>query len=155
MNTQAVTIQTADTAHFRFCAECRYEVFRYDADYSDRRDDFINATEAFFLSHAADDAIYTVVALSDTTPVGCGTLIAEKRLPHITHYDYQKGYIVNVYVQPDFRGKGIAKQIMHALHTQARHMKLISLELDSAEEAKTLYASLGYVKNEYAYEYIL
>lgn len=152
MNTPSVTIRPADTAHFRFCAESRYEVFRFDADYTDRRDEFINETEAYFLSHVADEDIYTVIAFNEKTPIGCGTLIVEKRLPHVKYYDYRKGYIVNVFVQPEYRGKGIAKQIMHALHTKAREMNLSSIELDSAEEAKSLYISLGYRKNEYAYE---
>lgn len=148
-----ITVIRANEDHARFCAESRYEVFRYDKDYTSVKEEFIDITTRYFIEHSADDMQITLVALDGGDPIGCGTLLIQERLPHIEHYQNLRGYIVNVYVMPTCRGKGVAKIIMTALHGEARKRNVTMIDLHAAEKALPLYRSLGYVHNEHAMEY--
>jgi len=148
-----ITIIRADETHARFCAESRYEVFRFDKDYTSVKEEFIDITTRYFMDHRSDDKQITLVALDGDKPLGCGTLLIQERLPHIEHYQNLRGYIVNVFVMPTYRGKGLAKIIMAALHDEARNRNVIMIDLHAAEKAIPLYRSLGYIHNEYTMEY--
>ncbi|MFX0061206.1 MAG: GNAT family N-acetyltransferase [Candidatus Hermodarchaeota archaeon] len=52
-----------------------------------------------------------------------------------------------LYVQPEFRGRGIGKQLAKAIITEARKIGYTSMQLDTVpwmKEAITLYKSLGF-----------
>jgi ribosomal protein S18 acetylase RimI-like enzyme len=57
------------------------------------------------------------------------------------------GFIYDLLLHPQFRGRGLGKQAMLALEQKARDLGLSSLTLNVFEDntvAKALYASLGY-----------
>ncbi len=143
----------AERAHLRFCAESRYEVFRDDKDYTMRKDDFIRITENYFVDHLSDENVITLVAVTDACTIGCGTLIVQERLPHIEIYENKRGYILNVFVKPEFRGCGIAKMLMRALHEEAVRKNVAVIDLHAADKAYSLYLALGYTHNENCLEF--
>jgi putative acetyltransferase len=79
-----------------------------------------------------------VIARANGSAVGCGAL---RRLENGV------GELKRMFVVPEFRGRGIARQILEALESRARHLgyTFVRLETGTAQpEAIALYKSAGY-----------
>jgi putative acetyltransferase len=80
-----------------------------------------------------------LLALVDGIPVGCVGL-----RPHDAH----AGEMKRLFVQPGHQGRGLGRQLVETLITEARAIGYTSLLLDtlpSMQSAQRLYASLGFV----------
>ena len=55
-----------------------------------------------------------------------------------------RAYVLNVYVAPDYRKRGLARSLMHALIAYSRHQRIALLSLHASEAGRPLYASLGF-----------
>lgn len=53
-------------------------------------------------------------------------------------------FAYNVYTEPEHRGRGLARQIMHALHAFCREEGIGSVALNASTFGQPLYESLGY-----------
>ena len=61
------------------------------------------------------------------------------------------GEVTRVFVEPAARGKGVGRLLMNALERESRELGLDALRLDTRTdlvEARSLYASLGYIEGE-------
>jgi GNAT superfamily N-acetyltransferase len=61
------------------------------------------------------------------------------------------GEVTRVFVEPAARGKGVGRLLMDALERESRKLGLDALRLDTRTdlvEARSMYASLGYVEGE-------
>jgi GNAT superfamily N-acetyltransferase len=56
----------------------------------------------------------------------------------------KRGYILNVYVEPDRRGQGIATQLMDRANEEARVRGLSYVVLHATEQGQPLYDRLGW-----------
>ena len=85
-----------------------------------------------------DRVAVLLVAYRDGVPVGCaGLVVAEPGT----------GELTKVYVRPEARRSGIARQLLTAVEAAARERGLTRLRLDTRadlEEARALYATAGY-----------
>ncbi|HEY1771916.1 MAG TPA: GNAT family N-acetyltransferase [Gammaproteobacteria bacterium] len=72
--------------------------------------------------------------------------------PHPLHLEPLRGYILNVYTEPAYRGRGLAKQLTERAMQEARARKLSLTILHATEMGKPLYAKLGFTgTNEMQY----
>src|SRR5258708_3452 len=55
----------------------------------------------------------------------------------------ERAVILNVYTEPEFRKRGIARQIMLTILAWAKQKGLRSVNLHASDEGRDLYASLG------------
>ena len=79
-----------------------------------------------------------LVARIDNRPVGCGAL---------RDLEPGVGEVKRMFVVPEFRGQGIAKQILAALETRARELGYATVRLETGNEqpeAISLYKTSGY-----------
>ncbi len=53
-------------------------------------------------------------------------------------------YINDVVTQPDFRNRGLASALMHAMHQKARDFGATCVTLTAMARARSLYAALGF-----------
>ena len=61
------------------------------------------------------------------------------------------GEVTRVFVEPAARGKGVGRPLMNALERESHELGLDALRLDTRTdlvEARSLYASLGYIEGE-------
>ena len=56
----------------------------------------------------------------------------------------ERAVILNVYTEPEFRKRGIARQIMLTILAWARERGLRSVNLHASDEGRTLYEKLGF-----------
>lgn len=74
---------------------------------------------------------------------GAGLLLLQWQ-PSRTDANPIRGRVVNVFVEPDFRRQGVARELLMTLLTEARRRRLSVLKLGSSVEGRSLYASLGF-----------
>lgn len=66
-----------------------------------------------------------------------------------------RGYILNMYTHPDYRGKGIAKQLVNETLKEAQSREVQHIFLISSEMGKPLYKKIGFKENDIYMEYFL
>ena len=64
--------------------------------------------------------------------------------PHPLHLEPARGYILNVYTEPEWRGRGLAKRLTLLAMDAARERGLNLTILHATEMGKPLYAKLGF-----------
>jgi GNAT superfamily N-acetyltransferase len=81
-----------------------------------------------------------VVVWADSDPIACGAL---RRLSS------DVGELRRMWVEPAWRGRGVAWTLLHALEELAKEMQLSELRLDTRRKLETaiaLYRSAGFVE---------
>jgi ribosomal protein S18 acetylase RimI-like enzyme len=56
----------------------------------------------------------------------------------------QRGYIFNVYTQPDYRRRGLARRLMQTIFDHCRKNKITVVALHASDHGRALYESLGF-----------
>ena len=74
---------------------------------------------------------------------GIGMMVIEWP-PHPLHLEPLRGYILNVYTEPAYRGRGLAKQLTELAMQEARNRKLSLTILHATSMGKPLYEKLGF-----------
>ena len=90
----------------------------------------------------------TVLAFDGENAVGCATVCYITLMPTADHPTGKRAHIMNVYVRPDHRRRGIARQMMSVLLDETRDRGVTYISLDATESGKPLYKALGFDTNE-------
>ena len=53
-------------------------------------------------------------------------------------------FVYNVYTEPEHRGRGLARQVMNAIHAFCQEARIHSVALNASEFGQSLYESMGY-----------
>ncbi|MEW5717561.1 MAG: GNAT family N-acetyltransferase [Chloroflexota bacterium] len=69
-------------------------------------------------------------------------LLAWPSTPH--DQSAQRGYIFNVYTQPVFRRRGLARQLMHVILDWCRAQSIRVVGLHASDDGRALYEALGF-----------
>lgn len=85
-----------------------------------------------------------LVVANNTKVVGGVGLWLLDWLPHPTDLTCQRGHVVDVYVQPDFRGQGWARRLMETLLDWCEDRGIITVTLSASPDGEHLYRSLGF-----------
>lgn len=66
-------------------------------------------------------------------------------LPHMVGPGAPRANIVNVFVEPEWRRRGIARELMHAVLDACRERGIRAVILHASPEGRALYESLGFM----------
>jgi GNAT superfamily N-acetyltransferase len=98
-----------------------------------------------FLRDRVEDATYVAfIAEEDGRTIGSGAILVHLTIPRPGLASDRAARVQSVYVVPEARRRGVARAIMEHLLEYAREIKLVSLTLHSSDEARPLYAALGF-----------
>ena len=126
-------------------ADFRSLVALLDRDLGERD----GADHGFYSQYNKIDKIRNVVvAYLDGQPVGCGA---------IKQFDTESMEVKRMYVPPDFRGKGIAKEVLGELEKWAQELGYSTCVLETGKrqpEAIALYKKCGYEITENYGQYV-
>jgi GNAT superfamily N-acetyltransferase len=65
--------------------------------------------------------------------------------PHPSHpITDKRGYVLNVFVEPEYRGRGIARHLMHLAHAEFSRLGVQLAILHSTAKGRRMYADLGW-----------
>lgn len=123
-----------------------------------RRDMFLAASDADAAAAAMTPAYATwqdqalrsgayfgFMAVINGMVVGGAGLMVIDWPPHQLHPEItQRGYVLNVFVEPDHRGKGIAKKLMAAADAEFKRRGISHAVLTATDQARPLYEKDGW-----------
>jgi ribosomal protein S18 acetylase RimI-like enzyme len=80
----------------------------------------------------------------DRVVAGAGLLLLDWPPHPLDPRSTQRGYLLNVYVEPEFRRKKLASHLIEFVLAEARKRKIRVVALHSTEEGRRLYESNGF-----------
>lgn len=92
----------------------------------------------------ADGRYYGWLAESGGAVVGGLGMMTVDWPPHPLHLEPARGYLLDVYVAPAFRGRGIARALTQCALDEARRRGLHLLFLHATEQGRPVYAAAGF-----------
>ena len=103
------------------------------------------AFEQWLLPRLADGSYFGwMLEEADVVIAGLGMMIIDWP-PHPSHpADHRRAYILNVFVEPEHRRKGLAKRLMALAEARARELGVGYAILHSTRQGRLLYESLGW-----------
>lgn len=98
----------------------------------------------FFQQYLANDEIVVWIALVDDEIVSTSGLCFSKIIPGFTLLDGRVAYIMNIYTLPEWRKKGIGKQVFHHILEAAKERNYKRVILHATEEGRPIYEKFGF-----------
>lgn len=147
--TAEISYKTADKNDLQTLIAIRLEMLKQvnnlNDDYS-FDDDFVANTKEYFLNGNQT----TVLAFDDNThsPIGCATLSYIYIMPTFDHPTGNRGHLMNVYTNPNYRHKGIASKLVKMLIEEGLAKGITEISLDATQMGEPLYRSLGFTNND-------
>jgi GNAT superfamily N-acetyltransferase len=81
----------------------------------------------------------------DGTPVGCGGFVFVRRPPQPEDMSGREGYIMNMYTEPAWRGRGVALLMVRAILDFARATGVQQVHLHASAQGRPVYERAGFV----------
>lgn len=102
---------------------------------------------AAWMRTALADATYVAWIAEDDArePVGSGAVLVHVAIPRPSSPSDRAGRVQSVYVVPPARRTGVARALMNEAIAFARATNLVFLALHPSDDARPLYASMGFV----------
>jgi GNAT superfamily N-acetyltransferase len=79
----------------------------------------------------------------DTVVAGVGMMMLDWP-PHDLHAEPLRGYVLNVYTEPGYRGRGIAKRLMQQIMQEAKARQITVVTLHASKMGRPIYEKLGF-----------
>lgn len=102
------------------------------------------ANRRYYRQHIEDGSHIAIIAEINGEGVGCGALCLSEELPSPDNPSGQCAYLMNIYVRKEYRGEGIGHSIVRWLVEKARLSGCNKIYLETTDEAKSLYNSIGF-----------
>ena len=99
---------------------------------------------AFFRTCLAEETYIAFIAEIDGRAIASGGLLVYLTIPRPGSNADRSGRVQSVYVEPQARRNGVARAIMTAILAAGRAYPLVAITLHPSDEARGLYASLGF-----------
>ena len=124
----------------------RIEVLRAANGLSDDVDMSRVAEESrdYYALALADDTHVGYLAFDGNRFVGAGGVSYYRVMPTYHNPSGAKAYIMNMYVRPEYRRRGIATQMLDLLVQDARSRGIVEITLEATDAGRPLYEKYGF-----------
>ncbi len=146
MSAFAYSIRRATGADAGTIALHRVAMFRDMGTLEERDAQPLGAASRAYFADAIPSGRYVgwVVELG-ADPVGGGGLLVQSGLPRPENLDgADEGYLLNVFVAPEHRRRGLARRLTETILAWCREQGLARVVLHASDEGRALYESLGF-----------
>lgn len=103
------------------------------------------ANEAYYKTALSDGTHIACYAAENEKIVGCGGICLHTEMPSPDNPNGKCAYLMNVFVSPEYRGKGYGKQIVEWLIQKAIENEATKIYLESSQSGKKVYEKAGFV----------
>ena len=98
----------------------------------------------FFNNHFADNTLVEWVAEEDGKIVGTAAILLFEFPPAFTNPSGIKGYITNMFTVPEYRGQGLASELLKKVLDEARSRNVKNILLAASDMGKPVYKKVGF-----------
>jgi GNAT superfamily N-acetyltransferase len=117
-----------------------------DMDYQNHRDleAMVSTSESYFLQALSDGSYRGWLALAEERVVAGGGIAISPWPSHPYDFECRKATILNMYTYPDYRRRGIARELMKTMIEWCRKEGFDSVSLHASKHGRPLYETLGF-----------
>ena len=102
----------------------------------------------FFEKKMADGSLVEWLLEENGKIIATAAILFVEFPPTYTNQAGIKGYITNMYTDPDYRGKGIASAMLHKLTDEAKKRGVRHILLHASNHGKPVYERFGFTKTD-------
>jgi GNAT superfamily N-acetyltransferase len=104
----------------------------------------MKTSEPYLREAMGNDTLHAWVAEADARVIGGGLIIVSPWLSHPYDQECRRATVLNMYVDPEFRRRGIARLLMKTMIEWCREQGFQAVALHASDQGKPLYESLGF-----------
>ncbi len=143
----AVSLRTLQPADIDRICRHRREMFREAGREAAVLDAMAEPFRRWLEPRLLSGEYFGFLAEADGAGIGGVGLMAIDWPPHPMHpQDDRRGYVLNLYVEPDRRGRGVAKQLLAESEAELDRRGLVYAVLHTTDLGRPLYASHGWTR---------
>jgi len=146
MRAQTITIREGTVADIPEIARHRRRMCE-DMNYTDDHalSTMVSLTADYLKKAIPEGSFRSWLACDDGRVVAGGAVVISPWPSHAYDLDCRRAMILNVYTEPEYRRRGIARQIMEAIIAWCQQQGFARVSLHASEHGRPLYESLGFV----------
>ena len=145
---QEITIREGTLADIATIARHRRRMCE-DMNYRDANalSTMVDVTAEYLKKAIPEGSFRSWLACDDNEVVAGGAVVIVPWPAHAYDLECRRATILNVYTDPEYRRRGIARQIMGTMIAWCRQEGFARITLHASEHGRHLYESLGFVQN--------
>lgn len=126
--------------------ELRMQLFQELGEINDIKPnaDLRDATARHFAQSFEDHRTVSWLAEDQDRKIGCGSIVEFVRPPYAGNLTGREAYLLNMYIVPDRRRQGVAKQLLDAMLEYAEQEGYGKVWLNASQDGKPLYERVGF-----------
>ena len=126
--------------------ECRIRQLIDEGQTPDK--DIREANIAFFTDYFERGQMEEWVCEESGRIISTGAIIWYSFPPSFDNGEGLKAYITNIYTDPEFRGQGLAPEMLKILEQRARERGVCRIWLEASKWGKPVYKKYGFAEND-------
>ena len=143
--TRRMRIRPTAIADLELILHQRREMFReMGGDYERGLQAFENASRTYLVTALENGSYYGLLGEMNNEVVAGGGVLLAAWPGSPLNLDPRRAWILNIYVEPEFRRRGLARAIAKSLIEWCRQEGFQSVALHASEYGRSLYESLGF-----------
>ena len=109
--------------------------------------DLVPVLKDYYHRHLADGTFVSWLALDGEKIIGTSGMSFVEKPPYFSCPSGRIGLLSSMYTEPDYRRKGIAKELLRRVVEEARGYGCGSVQITASDMGVLLYSDFGFVKN--------
>lgn len=102
---------------------------------------------AFFTDKLCDGSLTQWLVEDSGAVIACGAMVIYDFPPSYTNKSGKRAYITNMYTDEEYRGQGIATQLLTRLVADAKESEVTKLWLGASKLGRPVYKKFGFVES--------